>query len=151
MLLAGCIAPQDAATDERTGDDPGSGSEAPSGACPGHGASETGAGAQQSGVSNQPGSFSYSGQFAAKTGKEVYLWQNPSSGAYVQWGGQSAAGSVGLRVQDACGDEVYGKQYGGAQQTGAQEATGRGVPGEWALTFEFSSYTGQMGLQITSG
>lgn len=118
--------------------------------CPGHGETPT-AGSSQTGVSNSPGAFSYGGQTTARTGIEVYLWQNPSSGAYVQWGGQSLAGSLNVVIEDVCGNELYRGDYGGMRQGGGQEATARGSPGEWAIKLEFAAFTGQMGLSVTSG
>ncbi|HET6403491.1 MAG TPA: hypothetical protein VFH78_02495 [Candidatus Thermoplasmatota archaeon] len=111
----------------------------------------TGPSGGQSGVSNEPGSFTYGGQAAAKTAKEVFLWENPSSAARVTWGGQAGAGSLTLTLQDHCGKEVYrGAVAGATQQSGVTETTGSGEPGTWILTFEFTLYTGQMGLSITS-
>jgi hypothetical protein len=147
VLLAGCLAPQDA-EDRGAG---GAAADLGSPECPGHGLVPSAGGASQTGVSNTPGAFSYGGRAVAKTGTEVYLWQNPSSGAFVQWGGQTATGTLSLVVQDECGSEVYRKEFGAMQQDGGQEASARGAPGEWAITLEFAAYTGQVGLQVTSG
>lgn len=148
MVLAGCISVEPPGAEE-TPDE-----SAPTTPidldCPGHGETPS-AGAQQTGVSNSPGAFSYGGQTTAKSGTEVYLWQNPSSGAWVQWGGQSAVGSLTVVLEDKCGNELYRDELGGMQQGGSQEATSRGAPGEWVIKLEFVGFTGQMGLSITSG
>lgn len=148
MVLAGCIE----APTQPEGRDPEGDTTPVVGdlGCPGHGETPS-AGAEQTGVSNNPGAFSYGGQMMAKTGVEVYLWQNPSTGAYVQWGGQSAFGSLVVVLEDTCGNELYRGDFGGMQQGGGQESSARGAPGEWAIKLEFTAYTGQMGLSVTSG
>lgn len=148
LVAAGCIAPTPNEVPRESERDPTP--VVGDVGCPGHGETPT-TGAQQSGVSNQPGAFSYSGQAAGKTGTEVYLWQNPSNGAYVQWGGQSAVGTFTLVIEDTCGNELYRKGFGGMQQGGGQEATARGAPGEWVIKLEFAAFTGQMGLNVMSG
>ena len=71
--------------------------------------------------------------------------------ASVMWGGQSGTGTLKLTVQDTCGEKVYEKELSGpGQQGGAMESTSAGQAGTWALTFEFTLYTGQMGVQISS-
>jgi hypothetical protein len=119
-------------------------------ACAGHDVTPTGATGGQSSVSNNPGSFSYSGQALAKTTTETHLWQNPSGAAYVMWSGQTGTGTLVLTIQDACAEEVYRREVGAGQQSGAMESTTRAMPGEWLLTFEFTAYSGQMGLQVSS-
>lgn len=150
LLTAGCIdARPDGTTDDRNGSlfaDP-----TPDEACQQVTTTDPpGAGAGQSGVANYPGSFSYGGQSAAKTATETYVWQNPSGAAYVAWGGQVATGSVTLTMEDACGKEMYKGGVSGPSQGGANEETERGMAGDWTLTFEFTVYTGQMGLSVSS-
>lgn len=150
LALAGCIqtpsdepeieAPDDGADDDAT---------AP---CTPPDVEATGPSGGQSGVSNQPGSFNYGGQAAAKTATEVFLWENPSTAAQVTFGGQSGVGSLTITIQDHCGVEVYRQGSGGASQSsGAIQPTKTGTAGTWILTFEFTLYTGQMGVTITSG
>lgn len=150
VLLSGCIQaePDDAPQDEEREQDAPS-SDPPT--CTPPAVTPSGPGGGQGGVSNQPGAFSYGGQAAAKTAKEVYVWENPSRSAQVAWGGQSAAGTLTLTIQDHCGKEVYRADLGGAPgQGGANEGTQEGEAGDWILTLEFTLYTGQMGLSVSS-
>ena len=150
LALAGCI---EAQPDDRETESPDrDGDDERMEPCTPPEVEETGPSGGQSGVSNQPGAFSYGGQAAAKTAKEVFLWENPSLAAQVTYGGQSGVGTLTMTIQDHCGVEVYKRESSGASQTGAAgEATQTGTEGTWILTFEFTLYTGQMGVSITSG
>lgn len=148
--LAGCI--QGEPDDEPAVESPRDDTSDTMSACTPPEVEATGPSGGQSGVSNQPGAFSYGGQAAAKTAKEVFLWENPSAGAMVAFGGQSGLGTLRITIQDHCGVEVYTKETSGASQSSsASESTKTGTPGTWILTFEFTVYTGQMGVSITSG
>lgn len=151
VAAAGCIQPQDEPGSEDT-DDPRTGVPETGAPCtpPTPPPSTPGAGPGQSGVTNQPGSFTYGGQAAAKTATEVYLWENPSRAAQITWGGQMATGMLKLTVVDACGLQVQEGEQNGPSQGGSVQGTNEGTPGAWTLTFEFTAYTGQMGMTITS-
>lgn len=147
--LAGCIGPQEDARDEGRAIDapPPASEECPQPTDP---SAAPGAPSQQ-GVSNQPGAFSYGGQTAAKTATETFLWQNPSTGAQVAWGGQGATGTLEVTILDACGAEVFAGRVDPMSQGGASGATQRGASGTWTITLEFTAFTGQMGLSVSSG
>lgn len=148
LALAGCIAPQDTAQDDRN--DATSPPPSSDESCLAPDVTPTATPGGQVSVSNNPGSFSYGGQVAAKTGKEVYVWENPTRAAQVAWGGQSAAGTLTLVIQETCGEEVYRADLGGPRQGGAYESTQEGESGKWIITLEFTLYTGQMGLSVNS-
>jgi len=148
VALAGCIQPQETPEAEPT--PPTASTPTTMEACAAVGFEPTGGPSGQASVANYPGSFSYSGQTTAQTGKEVYVWQNPSEGALVSWGGQAATGDLTVTIHDACGVEVYKMSVGAMDQGGASEETQRGTAGDWYLTFEFTLYTGQMGLSVNS-
>jgi hypothetical protein len=107
------------------------------------------AGGGQGGVSNQPGSFSYGGQYELKTAKESYAWQNPSPTARASWGGQVLTGSLRVTIVDACGQKEM-DQTVSMGQGGSFGALPDGRPGAWLITLEFTTFTGQMGLSVTS-
>ena len=149
LFMAGCIQAQpenepEVESPDDTRDETGA-------ACVPPEVEETGASGGQSGVTNQPGSFTYGGQAAAKTATEVFLWENPSAAAQVTLGGQSGLGTLTVVIQDHCGVEMFRRELSGpSQQRGAVETTENGEPGTWILTFEFTVYTGQMGITISS-
>lgn len=99
--------------------------------------------------------FQYGGAVACKTAQESYDWANPSPFADVQWGGTVASGSVGVRVLDSAGREVYAYDIDAASAEGAQARTAPGFPGfpgvaAWTIELEFREFTGAMGLQLFS-
>lgn len=148
-IVGGCIGAQP--EDEPAPEAPDAGASESMGGCTPPTVEPTGPSGGQSGVTNQPGSFTYGGQAAAKTATEVFLWENPSKAAQVTFGGQSGVGSFTITIQDHCGVQVYRKEStGAAQQAGGVEPTQDGTGGVWILTFEFVVYTGQMGITITS-
>ena len=150
LALAGCIQAEPDDTEVET-PAPDASDDASGATCTPPEVEATGASGGQSGVSNQPGSFTYGGQAAAKTAKEVFLWENPSSAAQVTYGGQSGVGTLTMTIQDHCGVEMYKREVSGASQSGsAGETTQTGTEGTWILTFEFTLYTGQVGVTITS-
>lgn len=153
LALSGCIALPAQTESGRTGSYALPGGDTP--AC--EPAEDVGGGAggsqgegSQAGVSNQPGAFSYGGQAMAKTSTETYVWQNPAPRAAVNWGGQSMTGSFELVLLDACGQEVYRASSSSMRQGGTSETTGGGTGGAWTVRLEFTAYSGQMGLSITS-
>ncbi len=89
------------------------------------------------------------GQAAAKTGKEDYLWSNPSPTARVSWGGQVATGTLHLVIKDACSVVKLDKTISNGQG-GDYGALPNGMPGKWLISFDFAAFTGQMGLSVTS-
>jgi hypothetical protein len=149
-LFAGCIQPQDTSQPEpQAPSDPQETGKTTT--CEVRTNSPSGVGAGQTGVSNEPGSFSYSGQVAAKSATETFLWKNPSASAQVAWGGQAGTGTLKLTLQDICDRVVYENELSGTTtQTSTTGSTRNGQPGEWLVTLEFTAYTGQMGLSITS-
>lgn len=149
LALAGCIQTQEDEPEVESPDEsPRGDAMAP---CTPPEVEETGASGGQSGVTNNPGSFTYGGQAAAKTATEVFLWENPSTSAQVTFGGQSGVGTLTITIQDHCGVEMFKREHGGAsQQGGAVETTASGSAGTWILTFEFTLYTGQVGITINS-
>lgn len=153
LALAGCIeAPEDGPRVEGAPDDDDAPATA-AGCAPPSNEGDAGGGqgpGSQGGVSNQPGSFSYGGQTALKTATETYTWTNYSTGAMISWGGQSASGRLELIIEDACGVEVYRGDATMMSQGGSWGETERGTAGDWTITLEFSAFTGQMGLSITS-
>lgn len=150
LALAGCIAPQEDAPAEDREPAPTPAPTSSADVCtPPDLEASAGPGGQAS-VANYPGSFSYSGRTTAQTGREVYLWQNPSGGAMVSWGGQAATGDLAVSIQDACGKEVYTSNVGMMSQGGASETTQRGEAGDWYIVLDFTLFTGQMGLNVNS-
>jgi hypothetical protein len=146
LLAAGCIGPQNgtATTPPAPGTDSG-----PLGACPPPVVVNTPSGGGQSAVSNGPGAFSYGGQVAVKTANEDYPWTNPSPTARASFGGQAATGTLRIVVKDACSKVEMDKTVGPGQG-GDYGALPAGTPGKWLVSLEFSAFTGQMGLSITS-
>lgn len=149
LLANGCIGP----TSSPPTTDPAPGTNAngvPSADCaPPVIANAPSAGGGQASVSNNPGSFSYGGQAAAKTGKEDYLWSNPSPTARASFGGQVATGTLHLVIKDACGKKELDKTVASGQG-GDYGALPNGRPGKWLISLEFTAFTGQMGLTVTS-
>lgn len=149
--LAGCIRPQEANEPANEAPTPTAPSEGKRATCEVSSNAPKTPDAGQSGVSNQPGTFTYGGQVAAKTATETFLWENPSAAAQVTWGGQTGTGTLKLTLDDYCDHRVYEKELSGAAgQSGTVETTQAGQAGVWLVTLEFTLYTGQMGLSITS-
>ena len=97
--------------------------------------------------------FQYGGAVSCKTASESYDWSNPSPYADVQWGGSVVSGSIGVRVLDSAGREVYTYDIDAASAEGAQARSAPGfpsVPGvvAWTIELEFRDFTGAMGLQL---
>ena len=149
VALAGCIQPEDP-QEETEPTPPPSVPTMPAEDCTPPDVESSGGPTGQASVSNQPGSFSYSGQTTAHEGVEVYEWQNPSGGALVAWSGQAVTGELTLTIQDACGEEIYERTIGAGSQGGSSEQTERSLPGSWYITLEFTVFTGQMGLSVNS-
>ncbi len=101
-------------------------------------------------VNNDPGNFQLAGQVAGKSGTETYKWQNSANKASVSWGGQVASGSFSLTIKDADGQQVHSHSFGGTRQGSDSGATQTGTPGTWTIEVKFSSYTGQMALNVNS-
>jgi hypothetical protein len=151
LVFAGCITTPDPQRGKQTPSTPAPAS--PAAACvePTPGPSVPAVGPGQSGVSDQPGAFSYSGQVAARTQKESYAWENGATGAMVMWSGQGSTGTFTLTILDACSAQTYQKDFSGAGQGATSESSSPGAPGTWLITLDFKLFTGQMGLSVTSG
>ena len=149
VLVPGCIGPQNPSTPTATTEPPSPTSALDPGCTPPTVVNTPTAGAGQGGVSNNPGAFSYGGQAAAKVGKEDYLWTNPSPTARASFGGQVATGTVHLVIKDACGKVELDKMISQGQG-GNYGALPEGRPGKWLIALEFTAFTGQMGLSVTS-
>lgn len=145
-FAAGCISTPEPQRNDDRGEDAGAFGLP---ACPPRVDTPTGPAGQAS-VANYPGTFSYSAQSLAKTGLETFVWTNPTGGAQVSWGGQSATGAMTLTLKDECGAEIYKQEFTAMSQGGAYEVTQRAAPGEWWIELDFAAYTGQVGLSITS-
>ncbi len=101
-------------------------------------------------VNNHPGAFQLAGQVAGKTGTETYRWENSADQASVSWGGQVASGTFTLTIKDAAGKQVHSHSFGGTRQGSDSGATQTGTPGTWTIVVQFSSYTGQMALNVNA-
>ncbi len=156
--LAGCI---EAPAAEETPDDGGmSRASSPKMADPlvecapytGHMETSGGQGIDgQSGVTSAPGGFSYGGQVFAKMETESYTWSNPADGAVFSWGGRSLTGELVVRIIDACGEVALEKSISMLTQSGSFETQVDGTAGDWTIELEFTLFTGQMGLTVSSG
>jgi hypothetical protein len=98
-------------------------------------------------VTNDPGSFHYSGGGASKTGTEEFTWQNPNATAQVKWSG-GGDGAFTLTLLDAAKAEVFQRRYSGSGDS--TETTGPGAPGGWTVRMAFEGYSGGMDLRITA-
>lgn len=90
-------------------------------------------------------------QVAHKSGTETYTFNNPSTQAMVNWGSQASSGTLTLHILDAGGRQVYQSSISGASQQGANGQTASGTPGDWTVKLEYSSFTGQVGLNVMGG
>lgn len=146
VLAAGCVAPSQDPTPSTTAPS----ATTPAAACqPVAPKASTVTTPRQDTVSNNPGSFSDSGQMVGATGTDEYAWQDASGQAMISWGGQAASGSMKLTLLDACGKSVYSQTFEGMSQGGGNQNAKPGVAGQWLVRLEFTGFTGQMGLSVT--
>lgn len=101
------------------------------------------------GVSNNPGSFSLGGQTSGTSDTKSYDWQNPSTRAEIQFGGQAASGSFKVTIKDATGREVHSITFSSANE-GYSQRTDSGTPGTWKIVIDFRDFTGNVGLNINA-
>jgi hypothetical protein len=99
----------------------------------------------QQGLCNAQDHFTYGIQ-GTKSGTERYDWQNTGTAASVQWGGQGS-GSFTVTIEDAAGQQVYSRSFGGGQ-AGSHDTTSRGRAGLWHIDLTFTGFSGQGGLDI---
>ncbi|MHB8633629.1 MAG: hypothetical protein ACYDBQ_06650 [Thermoplasmatota archaeon] len=105
----------------------------------------------QEACSSTSGAFSCGAQVAGKTATENYTWHNAAGTAHVSWGGQASSGTFSVQVKDATGQQVYQRDFVGGGQQATNEDTSQGAPGDWSITIVYTSFTGQVGLTLTSG
>ncbi|HEV8359283.1 MAG TPA: hypothetical protein VGR28_02390 [Candidatus Thermoplasmatota archaeon] len=101
-------------------------------------------------VSNNPGTFGYSGGVADKSGAERYTWTNGSPTAQVSWSG-GGSGSLSVVLEDAAGKEVFRQTFRGSGGASGAQRSAPGVPGSWHIKLTFSDYSGGLALSIQSG
>ncbi|MEA3203692.1 MAG: hypothetical protein QOI63_1371, partial [Thermoplasmata archaeon] len=109
------------------------------------------AGCAQDSVSNQTDAFSYGGQVAGKSGTQRYTWKVTGSTVTINWGGQSASGTMDLTLKDGQGQTVYTRSFSGASQSGVSDTLRNVKTGDWQVILDFHGFTGQMGLSLSAG
>lgn len=104
----------------------------------------------QTSVSNQPDSFTLSGNAAHKTGSDPYAWQVSKTSAQVVYSVSVAGGQLNLTLTDQLGRVVYQHTLRAGEQAQGTQATQVGIPGSWNVRLDWSDFTGSISLQVSA-